>query len=198
MEAVLRHSSFEVVAKAASGTAVLEAIETAEPDILVLDVNMPDPNGMELLRSLRSGGDRRPVVLVTATISDDAIAEAMELGVNGIMPKDCAATSLIECLEVVGAGGQWIEESMRKRGLEHLRQPRPADSTRLARLTPRERTVAELIANGMRNREIGLELGVTEGSIKVYLHRMYEKLGIQTRLELAMLLHNGGADKGCG
>ena len=60
MEAVLRHSSFEVVAKAASGTAVLEAIETAEPDILVLDVNMPDPNGMELLRSLRSGGDRRP------------------------------------------------------------------------------------------------------------------------------------------
>ena len=82
---------------------------------------------------------------------------------------------------------------MQQRGRDQARQPRPANSDLLAPLTPRERTVARLVAGGMRNRDTGLELGVTEGSIKVYLHRMYEKLDIQTRLELAMLVH--GSEK---
>ncbi|HET9429143.1 MAG TPA: response regulator transcription factor [Allosphingosinicella sp.] len=195
MEAVLRHSTFEVVGTADGGEGVLASLETLDPEILVLDVNMPEPNGLELLRILRGRGDRRPVILVTATISDEAIFEAVELGVDGLMSKDCAATSLIQCLEAVRSGGQWIDQVMQKRGLDHARRPRPAGADGLGRLTPRERTVADLVAGGMRNREIGLELGVTEGSVKVYLHRMYEKLGIQTRLELAMLMHHKKSER---
>ena len=195
MEAVLRHSPFEVVGTAGGGEGVLAALPTIDPDILILDVSMPEPNGLELLRTLRSRGDRRPVILISATIGDEAIIEAVELGVNGLMSKDCAAGSLIQCLEAVRSGGQWIDQDMQKRGLDHARRPRPAGIHALGRLTPRERTVADLVAAGMRNREIGLEIGVTEGSVKVYLHRMYEKLGIQTRLELAMLMHNKGPDR---
>ena len=194
VESVLRHSDFEVVATADGGPAVLEALKTAKPDILILDVNMPEPNGMELLRMLRRKGDKIPVVLVTATISDPAISEALELGVNGLMSKDCASVSLVDCLEAVRVGGQWIDVEMQKRGREHDRQPKPSNDDLLSRLTPRERTVAMLVAAGMKNRDIGLELGVTEGSIKVYLHRMYEKLDIQTRLELAMLVHGSALD----
>lgn len=188
METVLRHGDYEVVSRVQDGNGVLDAIADHDPDILVLDVNMPGRSGMDLLRALRGSGDERPIVLFTAMITDEALVEAIDLGVNGIVPKEGDEMMLVECLRAVEAGERWIEAGMQQRANRSYYRVRGRGADPLERLTPRERSIAALVARGLRNREIAAEIGVTEGSVKVYLHRMYEKLDIETRVELAMLV----------
>lgn len=191
METVLRRGDYDVVSRVREGGEVLAAVAEHDPDILVLDVNMPGRSGLELLRALRAAGDDRPVVLFTAMISDEALVEAIELGVNGVVPKEGDEMMLVECLRAVEAGERWIEAGMQQRANRSYYRVRNRGADPLDRLTPRERNIAALVARGLRNREIAAEISVTEGSVKVYLHRMYEKLDIETRVELAMLVQGG-------
>lgn len=184
-EALLRNSAYQVVAKLADGEAALGAIETVDPDIVVIDVQMPGLSGIEVLRTLRGRGDERPVVLLTAGLDDGRAAEAFALGVNGIVLKDTAVDSLVQCLDAVRDGGRWIEQSVLQRALDTA--PGGGDAqTPLGSLSPRERAVAGLVVQGMRNREIAAELGITEGTVKVHLHKAYEKLGVGSRTELVI------------
>jgi two-component system nitrate/nitrite response regulator NarL len=186
IESVLRGSDFEVAARARDGTAALAAVESDDPDIVVLDVKMPGLTGLDVLRALRHRGDRRPVVLLTASIEDEELVEAMKLGVQGVIMKEDAETLIRACLEKVRGGERWIQPSVYQRALDAaLDEGRPRG--RFASLAPRERAIARLVRAGMRNREIADELGLTEGTVKVCLHRMYDKLGVANRTELAML-----------
>jgi len=189
IENVLRDSGFEIVGLVDNGNAVLDCIATTRPDILLLDVNMPGRSGLDVLRTLRSRGDMRPVVLLTASLRDGDLVEALQLGVNGFMLKDGAATLLITCLNQVRNGQRWIERSLLERGLELTLNGQVDGQDGLSPLTPRERAIAHLVAKGMRNKEVAQELGLTEGTVKVWLHRIYEKLGISNRTELAILTH---------
>ena len=186
IEAVLRGTRYEVVAKVADGGAVLDGVEAARPDILVLDIKMPGRTGIDVLRTLRAARDERPVVLLTADIDDRSLLEAVRLGVNGIILKAGAETQILACLDQVGGGDRWIDPSLLQRALDLAAGGAPAPGP-LARLTARERAIARLVGEGRRNREIGDELGLTEGTVKVCLHRIYEKLGIANRTELALL-----------
>jgi two-component system nitrate/nitrite response regulator NarP len=184
--ALLRGTQFEVVARANDGAQVLTKVAEVRPDVVVLDVEMPEHDGLAVLRILRSKGDNRPVVLLTASLSDQRLHEALELGVNGIVLKNGAQMMLTRCLEEVSRGGRWIEGSLLQKALD-LTLHGPAAPGPLKTLAPRERAIAELVAQGMRNRDIATKLGMSEGSVKVYLHRMYEKLGVGSRTELALL-----------
>ncbi len=188
VEAVLRGSRFQVVAATASGEETLAAIATHDPAIILLDINMPGMNGVQALEALRSKGDRRAVVLLTAGINDRQLLAVMRAGVEGIVYKDGAEGELIEVLEKVHAGGKAIDSALLQRALDLSLS---ADSGGpLERLNQRERRIARLVARGMRNRDIGAELGIGEGTVKVYLHAMYQKLGIENRTELALLAVN--------
>ena len=189
IENVLRDSGFEIVGLVDNGNAVLDCIATTRPDILLLDVNMPGRSGLDVLRTLRSRGDTRPVVLLTASLRDGDLVEALQLGVNGFMLKDGAAALLVTCLNQVRNGQRWIERSLLERGLELTLNGQVDGQDGLSPLTPRERAIAHLVAKGMRNKEVAQELGLTEGTVKVWLHRIYEKLGISNRTELAILTH---------
>lgn len=189
IENVLRDSGFEIVGLVDNGNAVLDCIATTRPDILLLDVNMPGRSGLDVLRTLRSRGDMRPVVLLTASLRDGDLVEALQLGVNGFMLKDGAAALLVTCLNQVRNGQRWIERSLLERGLELTLNGQVDGQDGLSPLTPRERAIAHLVAKGMRNKEVAQELGLTEGTVKVWLHRIYEKLGISNRTELAILTH---------
>jgi two-component system nitrate/nitrite response regulator NarP len=191
LEAVLRDTPFEVVGKARDGMELLSMLPASRADILVVDINMPGRNGIDVLRTLRSKGDRRPVVLLTADLHDDALADALDLDVNGIILKEGAETLLITCLDQVARGGRWIDGGIVQRAIDMAKKG-ATDRGPLARLTVRERAIAQLVGQGLRNREIGAELGLTEGTVKVSLHRIYEKLGIETRVELAMLARDAG------
>jgi two-component system nitrate/nitrite response regulator NarP len=186
VEAVLRGTAYELVAAAANGQAALEAIAEFDPAICILDVRMPELTGLEVLERLRSAGDRRPVVLLTADLEDSDLLAAVRRGVNGIVLKDGAEDELVACLDTVTAGGRAIPPDLLQRALD-LSLTGAGDS--LSALAPREREIAALVGKGMRNRDIAAALGMTEGTVKMYLHTIYQKLGIENRTELALLAH---------
>jgi two-component system nitrate/nitrite response regulator NarP len=140
-----------------------------------------------VLRTLRGRGDNHSVVLLTASLEDQLLLEALQLEVNGIVLKESAQEQLLQCLSAVQAGRRWIEQDLLQKALQ-LTSQGAALNDPLGAITTRERAVVELVAQGLRNREIGSELGMTEGTIKVYLHRIYEKLNVSNRTELALLV----------
>ena len=184
-EALLRGSRFEVIAKLTDGDAVLAALDQLAPDILILDVQMPRRSGLDVLRTLRARGDERPVILLTAHIDNASATEAIGLGVNGLVLKDTAPETLLTCLEAVSGGRRWIDQGVMQRSAD-LDAANEAGRSRLSSLTPRERAVAELVVQGMRNREVAAALGIAEGTVKLHLYKVYEKLGVSSRTELVI------------
>ena len=143
--------------------------------------------GIAIAQTMRARGDKRPVVLLTAELEDDALIAAVKAGVNGIVLKDGAEDALLACLDAVAAGQRAVPAELLQRALDLSMQGErrhPLDS-----LTPRERQIAEHVGRGMRNREIAAALAMSEGTVKVYLHTIYQKLGIENRTELALLAH---------
>ncbi|HQS97480.1 MAG: DNA-binding response regulator [Novosphingobium sp. 17-62-19] len=188
VEAVLRGTRFSIVAATASGEETLDAIKTHDPAIVLLDINMPGMNGVQTLEALRERGDTRPVVLLTAGINDRQLISVMRAGVEGIISKDGGEDDLIDVLEKVHAGQKAIQPDFLQRALDL--SLKPSAQGPLSKLNPRERKITALVARGMRNRDIGAELGIGEGTVKVYLHTIYQKLGIDNRTELALMVVN--------
>lgn len=192
VEAVLRGSRFRLVAGTASGEETLDAIATHDPAIVLLDINMPGMNGVQTLETLRARSDRRAVVLLTAEINDRQLISVLRAGVEAIVPKDGEEHELIDALEKVASGERVIAPMFLQRALDLSLNPDAGGP--LERLNPRERRIARLVARGLRNREIGNELNIGEGTVKVYLHTIYQKLGIENRTELALLAVNDPSD----
>lgn len=181
IEVLLRGTGFELVGLAGTGQATLEAVQRLGPDILLLDLQMPDGNGLDVLRRLKAGKSPVRIVMLTAGIDDSALLEAKSLKVNGIVLKNSDPAYLLECLESVRDGRSWFDPELAKRARQLS-----VGSTRRISLAPRERQLIGFVRKGLRNREIASELGVTEGTVKVYLHAIFEKLGVGNRTELAI------------
>ena len=187
IRAVLENTPFEVIASAENGLQVLSTLASAKPDILLLDFNMPELNGLQVLRTLRERKDKRLVVLLMADISQHDLREAIQLGANGVILKQTAPSQLLLCLEHVLGGGRWIDQNLMERALGDVSEAEDPVRRAVEALTPRERTMAQLVGTGLSNRDIAEELGLTEGAVKVIFHRMYMKLGIANRVELALV-----------
>ena len=193
IETLIANTNYKVVATVANGADALESIPTSRPDLLVLDVDMPERSGLDILRALRAKGDPRPIVLLTGRINDRAALEAIRLGVNGLVIKSAAPRDLIKCLDSGAQGKRWIDHEVLQRAMEAtLGADEAADP--LAVLSKRERAIADLVAQGRRNREIAEELGLTEGTVKVHLHKAFDKLGIERRTQLILLVQEHRAN----
>ncbi|AQR72835.1 response regulator transcription factor [Sphingomonas sp. LM7] len=184
---LLDKTNFDVVATVNTGTAALDALASTRPDMLVLDNSMPERSGMDVLRTLRNRGDNRPVILLTGGINDQVSKEAMQLGVNGIVIKSTAPRDLLTCLESVAQGRRWLDQEVMQRAMDLAMSPDTAERDPLEALSGRERAVASLVQRGLRNKEIADELGLTEGTVKVHLHKVFEKLGVRSRTDLILL-----------
>jgi two-component system nitrate/nitrite response regulator NarP len=193
IEAVLRGTPIEIVATASDGDEALAAVARYDPAICILDVRMPRRNGVEVLERLRARGDERPVVLLTAELGDRALLGAVRAGVNGIVLKDGAEDALLDALERVNAGERAIPQPLLQRALDLSLSGDKADP--LASLAPRERQIAAKVGRGLRNREIAEALAMSEGTVKVYLHTIYQKLGIKNRTELALIAHEAMSER---
>lgn len=184
VQAFLVGTDYEIVARVADGAQALQLLASAKPDILVLDVQMPERGGIEVLRTLRARGDMSPVILITSTIEDRPLFDAVQLGANGILLKSGTPAQLRECLDAVRDGGRWIDPPILRRALDLAMSGGPSD--RLRDLTPRERDIVGRVARGQRNREIADALAMSEGTVKIHLHRIFQKLGVASRTELAL------------
>lgn len=188
---LLDKTNFIVVATVNTGAAVLDALPGARPELLILDNDMPERSGLDVLRTLRSKGDDRPVVLLTSRLNDELAREAVKLSVNGIVIKSTAPRDLLVCLESVVQGRRWIDQEVMQRVMEQAMSP-DAPRDPFDALSARERAVASLVQRGLRNKEVASELGLTEGTVKVHLHKVFDKLGIRGRTELILLAQERG------
>jgi two-component system nitrate/nitrite response regulator NarP len=180
VEAMLRGSDYKLVAKASSGNEALREIAEHDPEIVVLDIQMPDGSGLEVLRQLRSSGDNRKVVLLTASLEEAGFSEALSLKVDGVLLKTSDPALLIDCLDSVRGGDEWIDRNLQEEAA------RPVAARDRSLLSPRETELVQLVRQGLRNRDIADRLGITEGTVKVYLHSVFEKTGVANRTELAI------------
>ena len=181
IEVLLRDTVYEVVGMAGTGEAALEAMVEIKPDILLLDIQMPGGSGLDVLRQLRAEKSPVKVILLTAALDDAALLEAKALKVRGIVLKNSDPAYLLDCLDSVSAGRMWIDPELAKRSRKLA-----TSSNAGLQLAPRERQLIAFVRRGLRNREIAEQLGVTEGTVKAYLHAIFEKLGVSNRTELAI------------
>ena len=193
IEAVLAtQPDMQVLASCADGEAALAAVRAHRPDVLVLDLRMPRMDGLSVLRELKEKDGQTKVVVLTAAVSSDDVIEAVRLGVRGVVLKEMAPRMLVNCIRKVHEGGRWLEHASMGRALDQL-IVRDAGERDLARiLTGRELDVARCVAQGLRNKDIAKRLGVNEGTVKLHLHNVYLKLGIDGRLALNVLLREKG------
>ncbi len=176
----------EVVACCGDGEAALRAVREHRPDILVLDLRMPQLDGLEVARRAARECPSPRVVILTGELGEEELLEAVRLGVRGVVLKEMAPDLLVRCVRTVHAGGQQLEGEVVGRALERLLAGQAAAQQQSAGgLTPREIELARLVSQGLRNKEIAARPGISEGTLKIHLHRVYEKLGVTSRVELA-------------
>jgi len=181
-----------VVADCTTGERAIKAVVEHHPDVLVLDLRMPGLDGLGVLRVLNEKGIRPRTVLLAAEIDDDQMLEAVRLGVTAVVLKETAPHLLIECIRKVNAGERWFDGQPVGRALEAmLRRERGLRDLREA-LTNRELDIVRMIALGLRNAEIAGRLCVSEGTVKSHLHHVYEKLGVNSRMDLLLLAQQKG------
>lgn len=190
---------FQVVGEASDGAEVLEMVPKLQPDILLLDLAMPRVAGMEALRELASAraasGPSPSIVLLTVAIEKRQIVEALQIGAHGIVLKDAAAQLLIKALRTVIGGQYWVGREAVVDLVQYLRRITPVGAAKgeeARLLTTRERQILSAIVGGLTNREIAAKLSISEDTVKHHLSRIFDKVGVSHRLELAMFAVNHG------
>jgi two-component system nitrate/nitrite response regulator NarP len=181
LEMLLRETPFKLVGRARSVAEANAAIVRHKPSLLLLDVNLPDGTGLDVLKRLATSRSRPKVILLTAGMDDAQLLTADELEPEGMVLKTSDPELLTKAIEAVLAGERWIDPEI----AERLRQAQERAAS-APPLTRRERELVELVRQGMRNRDIAAELGVTEGTVKVYLHAIFDKFRVENRTELAL------------
>jgi DNA-binding NarL/FixJ family response regulator len=179
-------NDIHVVACCTDGESALQSVIQYQPDILLLDLRMPKMDGLTVLRSLRQQRQSVKVVVLTAGIDEDDILSAIQLGVRGLVLKEMAPELLTQCVRTVHGGGEWLEKNLAIRALDSLLK-RETDIQQLRHLlTAREINIIKLVANGCSNKQIADKCFISEGTVKVHLHNIYDKLGIKNRVELSL------------
>jgi DNA-binding NarL/FixJ family response regulator len=146
---------------------------------------MPRLGGMEVLRRVAGEAPGVRVVVLAGELDEEGLLEAVRLGARGVVLKETAPDALVRCVRAVHAGGQWLDNRVAGRALERLLARETARQQVAGVLTPREVELVELVGRGLRNKEIAARLGIGEGTVKVHLHRIYDKLGVTSRVGLA-------------
>lgn len=169
-----------------NGESVLRSVNEYSPDIVLLDLRMPKLDGIAVLRALKQQKNPVKVVVLTAGVDEDEVLAAIQLGASGVVLKESAPELLIECVRKVHAGGKWLEKDSVLRALDKwVSQEEDLQQTRRI-LTTREIDLIKRVANGYSNKKIAEQCFISEGTVKVHLHNIFEKLGVKNRVELCL------------
>jgi two-component system response regulator DevR len=176
--------SIEVVGEASTADEALRRVPAVAPDVAVLDVRLPDGDGVEVCRELRSRMPELHCLMLTSFADDDALFAAIMAGASGYVLKQIRGHDLVSVIKRVGAGESLIDPALTKRVLERLREG-PSKDEKLERLSDQERKVLDLVAEGLTNRQIAERLYLAEKTVKNYVSNMLAKLGMGRRSEAA-------------
>jgi two-component system, NarL family, response regulator DevR len=176
----------EIVGEAATVTEALARIPTMPVDVAVLDVRMPDGNGVELCRDLRSQLPELRCLILTSYSDDEALLNAIMAGASGFVLKQVLGNDLITAIRKVGAGESLLDAKTTEALMKRIRQGR-SDGGPLAELTDQQRAVFDLVGEGLTNRQIAARLFLAEKTVKNYVSQILAKLGMQRRTQAAVL-----------
>jgi DNA-binding NarL/FixJ family response regulator len=186
----------EVVGECADGTQAVDSVRRLSPDVVLMDIRMPEMDGIEATRLIAGGDGEGPKVLMLTTFDlDEYVYDALRAGASGFLLKDVPAEQLVEGIRVVAEGEALLAPSVTRRLIHEFsrgavaQQRAPAE---LEELTPRELEVFKLIARGMSNSEIAAELFVSETTVKTHVARVLMKLGVRDRVQAVVLAYEAG------
>jgi DNA-binding NarL/FixJ family response regulator len=174
-----------VVGEAGSVTDALARVPAVRPDVLVVDMRLPDGNGAELCRGLRHRVPGLRCLVLTSFSEEEAVQAARRAGATGFLLKQVRGPALVSAVRTVAAGGTLFDQL--PPGPPRPRGPAAAGSDRLSLLTDQERTVLRLIGEGLTNRQIGVRMGLAEKTVKNYTSHLLSKLGLERRTQAAIL-----------
>ncbi len=176
-----------IVGEAADGNETVHLITKLKPDVLLLDLRMPDKDGLAVLEEMNFDSLPTRVIVVTAAENDRDVVRAMRLGARGVVLKQSASGLLVKSIRKVHAGEIWLDNRMTAEVVEAFKKSSDFGPRRdKPLLSEREREIVQLVAQGFRNREIGEKLFISEQTVKNHLHNIFDKLGVSDRLELAL------------
>jgi two-component system, NarL family, nitrate/nitrite response regulator NarL len=179
-----------VIAEANDGEDAIRVAREVDADVMLLDLQMPHRNGLEVLQELGPAEGRRlRVVMLTAAIERWQIVEALRLGASGVVLKDAAVELLVKAIRKVAQGELWIGRGDLADIVASLRQPNPDGPARFG-LTRRELDVVRAVVDGCSNRDVAKRLGISEDTVKHHMTSIFDKLGVSSRLELAIFASN--------
>jgi len=178
---------FEVVGKAASGAEALELVNDSRPEVLVLDLFMPNTDGFEVLRTLDKGGSRVASVVLTGSENQPDYVQVVRLGASGLVLKGEGPERLFAAIRSVANGELAFSEDIAQQVLSAMAGEAKEEPSTIRRLSERERQIAALVARGMKNKDIAHELNISENTVKRHLQSIFNKTGARDRLELAVI-----------
>ncbi len=176
----------EVVGEAGSAAQARTRIRATNPDIVVLDVRLPDGSGIDVCRDVRSANPATKCIMLTGYDDDEAITSAVLAGASGYVLKDIRGSGLVDSIRAVARGQSLLDPALSTRVVERISQNQLKDP-RLGSLSSRENQILVLIAEGLTNREIGASLSLAEKTVKNYVSALLTKLGLQRRTQAAVL-----------
>jgi DNA-binding NarL/FixJ family response regulator len=179
---------FEIVGEAADGAEAIERASELEPDVVLMDLVMPELDGVSAMRELRRRSPRSRVIVLTSFLDDDRLLPALEAGAAGYLLKNSQPAELARAIRTAQAGEAIIDSAVAARLVKTLSdRPQTSGSGAFEQLTTRERDVLALIANGRSNKRIALELGISEKTVKTHVGHVLAKLGVTDRTQAALL-----------
>ncbi|MBZ5601338.1 MAG: response regulator transcription factor [Acidobacteriia bacterium] len=196
---LLLEDDLEVVGEAGDGREVLEKVQELDPDVLLLDLRMPNLDGLSALQALQQSNKRTRVIVLTASDDKNEFVQAMKLGCSGIVLKQTAPDLIVKSIRKVHAGEIWLDSHTTAAVMRQFQTGTEASGSvgggkgrERSPLSTREREIVALVAQGYKNKEMAEKMFISEQTVKNHLHNIFDKLGVSDRLELALYaIHKG-------
>ncbi len=180
-----RHQDIAVVGEAGTMAEAIEAAAKAKPDVVIMDVRLPDGSGVEACRAIREARPETQVIMLTSYADDEALFASIVAGASGYLLKQTRGQAVVDAIQAVAQGRSLLDPDVTGKVLERVRRGREQEDPAIASLTDQERKVLEQLAEGKTNREIGTALFLSEKTVKNYVSRILDKLGLSRRAQAA-------------
>lgn len=184
----------KVVSQAGDGAQAIEILKSKEPDIILMDINMPNLNGIDTLRSIKDNGIKSKVMMLTIHDDREYVYETMKLGASGYLLKDSDSETLIEGIKRVYAGEKFIQPSLLKM-MEYKTSENEKNEYKIEQLTKREYEVLILIAEGLNNKDIANKLFISEKTVKNHISNIFKKLEVNDRVQATIFTFKNNLKK---
>jgi DNA-binding NarL/FixJ family response regulator len=201
VELLSNDPAIEIVGQASTGREAVHRARRLAPDVVLMDVRMPDLDGIAATRELTRAAPAVRVLILTTFEQDDYVFGAMRAGASGFLLKRTRPEELIAGVHTIAAGDALLSPSVTRRVIDRMAQqptPKLADQAKLDELTPREREVLALVARGLSNREIAAELVVEEATVRSHIRRILMKLDLRGRVQIVIFAYETGVNRPAG